>query len=555
MSKIQFSLLSLNINTMKKQLLERLKKYALSASALAGASATANAQIVYTDINPDDTVTGNGSFFALDLNNDNTPDFSIQVVSYQSSYSGYGYQVAGIVGYGLNSGNSLMGSNTGSSYGYPYALSNGAQINGAASFASSGILAFSLTYNYGTIQFSNSGGNWIGASNKYLGLRINLAGNTHYGWARLTVLANNSFIIHDYAIQMLPNTPIAAGDTVNVPLVVADAVTNVVASDVDNNGDGSDMNVKFNMAIDESTISEYRVMVVKEIDTAAFNLAVAEAVGMTGYTSVAPIGSNIDFELPASANDVDGMPVQEFTPYRVYILSMADGTNAQLNNLSTMSNHVELVSPIAIVCDTAENILLSDVGNVGNGLDLLVTFDGADNENGISEYRIFIVKDSASGNFDLIAAEANSNYKAVTPTGQQISVGMSANTKDTDGDLIKSDIPYRAFILSVADGALAQISVLSNQSNVLTLTEPSGMEYNTTRIARIFATPGEITVESKHKLEENTVIEIFNLAGQKMMHADVEGKTQIINHQLSPGIYLIRISASQHTQTEKLYFP
>ncbi len=69
---------------MKKELLDRLKKYALSAGALSVSATAADAQINYTDVNPDSTVTGAGNNYMLDLNNDNTADFDISIQSTQS---------------------------------------------------------------------------------------------------------------------------------------------------------------------------------------------------------------------------------------------------------------------------------------------------------------------------------------------------------------------------------------------------------------------------------------------------------------------------------------
>ena len=41
----------------------------------------ANSQIVFTDVIPDDTVSTNGSYYLLDLNNDSIKDFKIKVVT------------------------------------------------------------------------------------------------------------------------------------------------------------------------------------------------------------------------------------------------------------------------------------------------------------------------------------------------------------------------------------------------------------------------------------------------------------------------------------------
>ena len=59
---------------MNKDLQKRLGKYTAAAAALVGATG-ANAQIVYTDVNPDFAHPGNEIGYGLDLNNDANFDF------------------------------------------------------------------------------------------------------------------------------------------------------------------------------------------------------------------------------------------------------------------------------------------------------------------------------------------------------------------------------------------------------------------------------------------------------------------------------------------------
>ena len=66
---------------MKKQLLKKLSAFIVSAMLF---SASANAQIVYKDVNPDSTITCLGSSctksYNVDLNNDGISDYSISSV-------------------------------------------------------------------------------------------------------------------------------------------------------------------------------------------------------------------------------------------------------------------------------------------------------------------------------------------------------------------------------------------------------------------------------------------------------------------------------------------
>jgi hypothetical protein len=60
---------------------------------------------------------------------------------------------------------------------------------------------------------SSSTGPWKGAVQRYLGLKFTANGETHFGWARLTVRPGFTAILTGYAYETVPNHPIIAGKT------------------------------------------------------------------------------------------------------------------------------------------------------------------------------------------------------------------------------------------------------------------------------------------------------------------------------------------------------
>ncbi len=71
------------------------------------------------------------------------------------------------------------------------------------------------------------GGNWDNVRNRYLGLKFDIAGHTHYGWARLTVSCSlqKSIVakITGYAYETIPNKPIITGKTKGPDVIRAEA--------------------------------------------------------------------------------------------------------------------------------------------------------------------------------------------------------------------------------------------------------------------------------------------------------------------------------------------
>ena len=156
-------------------------------------------QISYTDI-PDATP---NVTYPLDLNNDSIDDFIIQMGATDK-----------IVCFPQND-NAYAGEFTGATY-FPWALNT-------ISFICDTLSSWYGPNNPGFLAFSSSSGNWLGQTDKYLALKLNVGTNTHYGWVRLNVVATaTSFTVKDYAFESTPNACILTGQ---IPLDLAENST------------------------------------------------------------------------------------------------------------------------------------------------------------------------------------------------------------------------------------------------------------------------------------------------------------------------------------------
>ncbi|MGD0988638.1 MAG: hypothetical protein ABR874_12565 [Candidatus Sulfotelmatobacter sp.] len=184
----------------------RLSMYSVGAAA-AGVGVLALAQpasgeIIYTHINV--SVRGYGDeSFAIDVNNDGKPDFSLRG-HWSRTYFGSGGN-SSIYIYPAK-GNGVAGFG-----GSAAALVEGDTIDDAHRFAGRE-MAWMNTF-FGS-DFG-AGGKWKNVKNGYLGLEFKVDGQIHYGWARLTVRneAPLTATLTGYAYETAPNTPIVAGDT------------------------------------------------------------------------------------------------------------------------------------------------------------------------------------------------------------------------------------------------------------------------------------------------------------------------------------------------------
>jgi hypothetical protein len=184
---------------------KKLTKYTGIAAATLSSQAVFG-QILYTDVSPDEVVTGNFGVFHIDINQDNAPDFS--AITIDTLYlaaplkaAGFGYYYTSTYGYG-NSSNEVIFSGNGVAK-----LDNGDLINAPNNWSAGGFLGAKL-YGYPIYNLA-----WDpGAEDKFVGVKLELNGNFHYGWVRLDVSpGSDTIVVKDMAINLTAGAPINAG--------------------------------------------------------------------------------------------------------------------------------------------------------------------------------------------------------------------------------------------------------------------------------------------------------------------------------------------------------
>lgn len=207
----------------------KLARYTAAAGAVVAGTA-ANAQITYVDINPD-VVADSLNPYELDMNNDATPDIAFAVAHLERATSSFTYK--GACAYVFPFNGQFVLDTTGAVT--AAALNCGVPVSQASVFAdfgsaSSSIIGYAGLIN-GSIPFSSSDTPFLGANDKYLGVKFTVgtapATTTHYGWARLSVAADATTItIKEYAYNATPNAAINTCQTAGIENVsVEDKVT------------------------------------------------------------------------------------------------------------------------------------------------------------------------------------------------------------------------------------------------------------------------------------------------------------------------------------------
>ncbi|MGF7048941.1 hypothetical protein J2T13_003449 [Paenibacillus sp. DS2015] len=301
-------------------------------------------------------------------------------------------------------------------------------------------------------------------------------------------------------------------------------VTNISVSDVNDYGDGRDLSVAFNRVSDESNISHYRVMIVPSSYSSSFNLAAANAVSSANFTQVNKTGYNLTQILSSNARDIYGALIQNGVSYKVFVLSVSNGSSS--NTLSSSSSAISLSLNSTIVAPT--NVAASIINNFGDGRDIEVTFNKASNENYISEYRIMVVRADSYGGFTLPVANSvtSKNYTRVVKQGTNIRQALSSTATDTSGNIITRGVSYRVFVLSVSDGRVNTVNALSAASGQVSLGAPVTVAA-VTYLAAARDVNGNITVYFDKVNDQTNVASYTVMAVKGVTNIDLATANQV----------------------------
>ena len=176
----------------------------LLAGALLFGASNSYAEVVYTDIT-DVTYTVHGNQHPLDLDGDATVDFTLELFS----AAGADYSRVFCTTHGTNQAgiDSLYPTVANIAWG----LDSGAVLDASfLTWTQSGGTGNEIFLGFFT-DGTFFGGQYLGQE-KYLPLKFEISGNTHYGWVRVAVdFTATSFTVMDYAYEDQAGQPITIG--------------------------------------------------------------------------------------------------------------------------------------------------------------------------------------------------------------------------------------------------------------------------------------------------------------------------------------------------------
>ncbi len=422
---------------------KRLKQYSALAGYILAIGTPLSGQVIYVDVDPDialdvefDEGTDNEYF---DVNGDGVNDFEVELAYSSGCFSCSWYISADIRGLFSNR------IETGQIPVYSYCSGDSFYMEVAELHGLGDIIDLNGTFGAGdqTIFWDDLGDCGLGMVgddafiSKFIGFKLMIDGEAHYGWMRLSLAGNYHLRIHDYAYSVEPDSGITT-EYFYTPGIDWEEVT-----DVGDEISGADIYFRFYYSNDETPISEYRVICVKESMAATFTLAEALALPADQYLSVMPVGSMFyDGHLDGEVYDTDGDLITNHVPYKLFVLSLNDLGNV----LSEASPSIYLDSYL----EPPDNLTINDIGDTFSASDIKVKIYPSETENLIQEYRVIFLK-SPSIDFTLsdallVPAE---NYSTFVPTGSNIECIPTADQRDANGEIIETCTEYRAAVVSM----------------------------------------------------------------------------------------------------------
>ncbi len=253
-------------------------------------------------------------------------------------------------------------------------------------------------------------------------------------------------------------------------------VANVIVNDVDDFGDPSDIEVSFDAPINESLISEYRIVYSDVSTNSELSPETFNALSDKSFKRVTTIGGDNIVRLDKEQLSLDGETMVDGKDYQIHILSIGEFGGTEVVALSDPSSNFQLAdNAIFDILDFTTNIRsVSDEDNDGNASDIFVSFSTALSNFRVEEYRLLIIKNALADNFDVENAKAveEGNYYSITNVSNDstsYSFNPSADLKDVEGNDIIQNEAYTAFILTIGTFKNDDVFALSGPSSLFVL--------------------------------------------------------------------------------------
>ena len=267
-------------STLKSDLTKKIKTYSAFATALLAVGGSAKSQVVYTDVNPDETING-GEQYSLDFNGDNNADFGMFIQSGTYTFSGMQvqYNIVGLQPASSNEVNFTTASSYGTNKYYgPVANSKGVKIDSKMDWSNQSYFLMGFKATVALINYTITGGDWVGVQDKYAALKFVDGNNTYFGWARMDMNSDvNQLVIKDYAYNSSAGYMLSTGDTLDLGLDSTLQGSSIKAVQVLNNVSVYSFHNSINVNFLNGQLPKGNIYITNSLGQEVYTTAISEA--------------------------------------------------------------------------------------------------------------------------------------------------------------------------------------------------------------------------------------------------------------------------------------
>lgn len=197
-----------------------------------------------------------------------------------------------------------------------------------------------------------------------------------------------------------------------------------------------------------------------------------------------------------------------------------------------------------------KNIVSEDVSDFGNGKDLKISFEKANDEFTVLQYRLYVVKAKDSADFNIQKAKSINlgNLSLIKSNGKDHELMLDDLSKDIDGDLIVENQEYLIYIVSYPAGLRSDDYQIEN-SNLIVLNNSSGIKNINRYYNDYFRKNNCIYLNGKDNGVDFT---IYDLSG-KVLKSYHNISTTVQVEGLKNGVYILNATENTSIRNYKIY--
>lgn len=362
--------------------------------------------------------------------------------------------------------------------------------------------------------------------------------DTNYCWLRLA-WEGESLFMKDFACSN------ALDDSILIKDKIADEVQDLVLVSDSCTGGTDELKVKFNIPMDEETVSEYRIVVAPGY---GFNPNSALLLAPENYLSVLPTGNDVEIRLPKNFPNYLGEELPAFTDIKVTVVSISKfPLSTECSAVISLPAQYGLDS----YPETPDELNLTKITLAYDPSDLYVSHEEIFDTAQSSAFRIFMVKGVEWYDFTTTQAESilPENYIEIPPM-HTFNIQLPEDMKLWNGDIMQPETYYRAFVLALYKDGVKCANKLSDVSNFASFhANPDAIE-NVKQDFIIYYTESMIIVSSDNNIQSN--LQVFDTKGSKVLEEKIYGEHIKIPFNKPEGIYIVKIETNSGIFLQKI---